>query len=135
MGNYDGWIFSQIQHYYKGTFRVPLASIKPPSLSRGVDEKNIKRLVEIFEKEGCLRSKKENFVQVLVEPDQLAKVDIISFLENSQFTVMFPPKSLECIHGWHRLLAARKLPFDEHWWPVDIYVQLPGMLHTLQIYT
>ena len=133
MDNYDNWIFSQIQHYYRGTVRVPLASIKPPSFSRAVDEKNIERLVEIFKREGCLRSKKEHFAQVLIDPNQLAKVEIISFLENSQFTIMFPPKSLECIHGWHRLLAARKLPFDEHWWPVDLYVRLPGIYLSITI--
>ena len=94
MDNDEIWIFSQIQHYYRGTVRVPLASIKAPSLSRAVDEKNIERLVEIFKREGCLWSKKEHFAQVLIEPEQLAKVEIISFLENNQLTIMFPPKSL-----------------------------------------
>ena len=89
--------------------------------------------MEIFKREGCLRTKKEHFAQVLIEPEQLAKVEIISFLENNQLAIMFPPKSLKCIHGWHRLVVARKLPFNEHWWPVDLYVRLPGIF-TIIIY-
>lgn len=123
---YEKRLFSHLHQYYKGSARVPLAAIKPSPKLRAVDEKNVTRLAKIFLTEGCFRNDKKNFAQVLVDPNQLEMVQLQDITYDEQTTVMFPPKSLECLHGWHRLLAARCLPFDEHWWPVDIYIRLPS---------
>lgn len=113
-----------------GTFRVPLCKLKhegPDVNPRQLDQKNVKRLLNIFELEGCLRMEPENYIPALIPQSLLSVIPKVAgglqdwAVEPSMFD---PPKPLHCLHGIHRLEAARQhLSLSGKWWVVNLYVE------------
>ena len=57
---------------YQGTAKVNISQIAlHPSLSQHLDQKNVERLCEIFDKEGCRRLNPHNHVSAVVSRQHL----------------------------------------------------------------
>lgn len=97
--------------------------------SRPLDPKNVTRLLQIFQLEGCLRLEPEHHVPVLINIQVLNAVLGDARLQSGDLmTCKDPPKlninvPLLCLHGKHRLKAANEFldPHDK-WWVVDLYL-------------
>ena len=100
---------------------------------RPLDGKNVSRLHRIFELEGCSRLDPDNHVPTLIKRKVLADalgnggsldVSLGGCGEPSLLEVEEP---LVCLHGRHRLAAAKQYFFqpEQKWWIVDLY--LDGM--------
>ena len=113
-----------------GTFRIPLCKLgyeDPDVNPRQLDVKNVKRLQKIFELEGCLRLEPDNYIPALISRSLLS--DLPNLVgEPADLAVeppMFDPSvSLRCLHGRHRIEAARQhLALTGKWWVVNLYVE------------
>jgi hypothetical protein len=122
--------------YFRGTARVRLQRLHfGDQCSRELDRKIVESLKDTFEIEGCLRLEPSHHIPALIDRQTLELaiksspgVSAAALLDNPK---KLPPElklncSLECLHGRHRLQAAREilLPKDK-WWTVDLY--LTGM--------
>jgi Protein of unknown function (DUF3723) len=116
---------------FLGTAKVYLQHLQiDTSNTFTLDEKNVKRILGIFEIQGCLRLDVENYVPVLisrgaleasftesdVEPQDLYNYDDLKLLRFGEHV------RLRVLHGRHRLRAAQHfLQGDDRWWVVDLY--------------
>ncbi|KAI9888420.1 MAG: hypothetical protein M1814_000482 [Vezdaea aestivalis] len=123
------------QTHFRGTARLPLAALhfgENEEGSRAVDPANISRLISIFKLEGCQRSEPEHRIPAIIQPADLTAalqasnlgVDAIRRCapEAAPELVLPAECSLQCLHGKHRVYAARQwlAPWDL-WWAVDLY--------------
>jgi hypothetical protein len=125
---------------YQGTAKIDISQIAPhPSVSQHIDSKNVERLCEIFDKEGCRRLDVHNHVSAVVSRQQLhealrvAQADAADLMTDqpSRYPhLQFSAGQVECLHGRHRLKAGEDYlsPVDQ-WWTVDLY--LDGKLEIL----
>jgi hypothetical protein len=116
-----------------GRARIALSSLVTSSCHRQVSRSNIDRLKRIFEREGCLRADAENYVPCVIDAESLRTALSLSSLTAQQIRLsgedslppplLLPDQSMiSCLHGQHRLLAAREyLEEDDQWWTVDLY--------------
>ena len=121
---------------YQGTAKINInRMISHPSVSQHINAKNVERLCEVFDKEGCRRLDIYNHVSAVVsrqhlhEALQAARVSTADLLTDqpSRYPHLhFSTGSVKCLHGQHRLKAgAQYLPLVDQWWTVDLY--LDGM--------
>lgn len=119
---------------YRGTARVRLESLhfewnEPRELSR----KNVERLKEIFRTENVRRLEPSNHIPAVVDEtvlDAAARAsevlaeNLLSNPDNGPpFLKISPHNRLICLHGRHRIQAAREiLPPTDAWWTVDLYL-------------
>ena len=96
-----------------------------------LDQKNVARLNKIFEIQDCLRLESDHHVPAMISEKLLQLSIRASGLSNGGElldrrippTLQLPPTtSLQCLHGRHRIAAARNflLP-DDKWWIVNLY--------------
>ncbi|OJD10438.1 hypothetical protein AJ78_08555 [Emergomyces pasteurianus Ep9510] len=84
---------------YQGTAKINLSQIAfHPSLSRELDQKNVQRLCEIFNKNDCQRLDIQHHVTAVVSQQHLANALHAAHLQ-------FPTEQIRCLHGQHRLKA------------------------------
>ena len=127
-----GVVFYEKQRAYLGAIKYPLQYLEVEDDSvnpRQTDPKNIKRLLSIFKLEGCCRLEPRNRVPVLISVAQYER--LIERLPERGSTLknctIEPPEStlaekLVCLHGKHRLEAARRyLGSGQRWWIIDLY--------------
>lgn len=118
---------------YQGTAKINIDQITPhTSVSQQINKKNVERLCEVFDKEGCRRLNVYNHVSAVVsmqhlhEALQAAGVNTTDLLTDqpSRFPHLhFLAGSIKCLHGQHRLKAAEHyLPSIDQWWTVDLYL-------------
>ncbi|KAJ5640278.1 uncharacterized protein N7484_008140 [Penicillium longicatenatum] len=118
---------------YQGTAKININQITShPSVSRHISEKNVGRLCEIFDKEGCRRLDVHNHVSAVVsiqhlhEALQAAGINTADLLTDqpSRFPHLhFSAGAIKCLHGQHRLKAGELfLPSIDQWWTVDLYL-------------
>lgn len=121
------------QRYFCGYAKVKLHNLKchPDNTIgfRQLDVENIKRLVRVFETEGCNRLEPEHHIAVKISDEML--MQSLSQTKISQEDLQDPsnPPFLEfgadtqllCAQGRHRLEACRQ--FGEYWWVVELYRQ------------
>lgn len=121
---------------YLGTAKVYINQIVPhPSISRELDPQNVERLSEVFSRDGCRRLDIRNHVTAVVSRQHLAvALQTAGVTPHSLKTsppdryplLEFPMGKIQCLHGQHRLRAAKEqLPPGEQWWTSDLY--LDGM--------
>jgi hypothetical protein len=119
---------------YKGTARIKLEWLH--FAEKQLDIKHVQDLQSRFQKD-CRRLDTRNHVSAIIDEQDLdcaLRVSGISLPINAQHE--FPELSfrpgykLECLHGRHRIQAAKQalLPPDK-WWTVDLY--LAGMINYL----
>lgn len=128
----EGSIYAEKRKGYRGAVKYPLHCLVEENERidpRQTDPKNIKRLLNIFKLEGCCRFEAQNHIPALISHDQYERLinglpDRGSQLKNCDVE---PPQTnsaetLVCLHGKHRLEAARRyLGSGEKWWIVDLY--------------
>jgi hypothetical protein len=116
-------------HNFRGTVRVRLNQLQFSSSVRPLDQKIVHALKRDFRAEGCLQHQKCCSIPALI-----TESDFSAILEHLRLTpealkIAEPQPEipsavqLECLHGQHRISAARDfLPLSEHWWLVDLYI-------------
>ncbi|KAH7033935.1 hypothetical protein B0J12DRAFT_766223 [Macrophomina phaseolina] len=117
--------------HFHGSAKVDLHSISM-NYGQETNPDTVKRLIKIFQTQGCARLDPANHVPVLVEQSVLDQAlrdanaspsDLLQQFATNLPHINFPPEyKLTCVHGHHRLLAAEAylLP-EERWWCVDLY--------------
>jgi hypothetical protein len=119
---------------FRGTVCISLRRLRfEPEYSRDVDKKNVERLKRIFARQGCLRLSLTNHVPAIINERDLKAAlqcsgrtleDLLNSAQDAPPKLTLPPGyMLECLHGQHRILAAREtLEPQEEWWAVDLYL-------------
>ena len=132
---------ANLQSNFQGTAKVLLRHLSFPSQQENragdlhLNHRNIARLVQIFNIEGCHRLDPANHIPVLIDEDSLQQSLVQSGLTKVDLLKKHTPPLLrleetavlDCLHGRHRIAAAHEflLPVDK-WWAVDLYFD--GML-------
>jgi len=122
--------FGERQSKFRGSAKIKLKHLQFDS-SAFVDPKNVTRLTQIFELEGCHRLDVEHHVPAIIKEHLLqSSVALSNITAPDLMKNRVPPDlrlptevKLECLHGKHRIAAAQKflyLPGDK-WWTVDLY--------------
>ena len=114
-----------------GSIKCPIRRLRFESITvdpRQLDPRNVARLLEIFKLEGCRRLEPQNHVPALISPlvfNALVERVPGGLNPQDQTPVLVDPTSdLKCLHGRHRIEAAKKyLHPDEKWWIIDLYVE------------
>jgi len=118
---------------YKGTARIKLEWLHFRwNEPRELDSKNVERLKSNFRRD-CRRLDIHNHIPALINQQDLnaatqaSEVSAQSLLSNPQGgypELNFPTGyQLECLHGRHRIQAAKEvLPCGDKWWTVDLYL-------------
>jgi hypothetical protein len=117
---------------YKGSAKVSIAHLDFPHPCRQINSRVIERLKRDFEGEGCIKDKQTNRIPAIID-DSILQIGLEKLAINTEtFKAVSnsdPPKlhlerdvKLECLHGQHRVLAAKEaLVSSERWWVVDLY--------------
>jgi len=121
---------------FRGTARVSLANLQFDTSDAEHEQflrpKNVKRLRHIFATEGCHRLPPEHHVAALISQPVLndslrrsktLRTALLHPADDEPPELAFPPSQpLQCLHGRHRIQAARGfLPPGDDWWVVDLY--------------
>jgi hypothetical protein len=116
---------------FKGAARVSIQHLEFPHPTRQIDRRAIRQLVRDFEGEGCIREKPSHRIPIIIDNSILqAALEKLSLTaEAFRSKADYPPfielgsgVKLECLHGQHRVLAAKEhLAASQWWWVVDIY--------------
>ena len=121
-------------HAFCGSIKCPLRRLRYEPITvdpRQLDPKNIARLLEIFKLEGCRRLESQNHVPALISRAVLQT--LLERVPGGQSSLNPQDKNktpvqvdldndLTCLHGRHRIEAAKKyLHPDDKWWVVDLY--------------
>jgi hypothetical protein len=117
---------------YKGTALVLIAHLHFPFPCRQVDKKVVDQLKRDFEGEGGIKDLPINRVPAIIDQSilQAGLNKLATSPEAFRATSRDnPPRlhlardvKLECLHGQHRILAAKEyLPPSKRWWAVDLY--------------
>ncbi|QKX63179.1 uncharacterized protein TRUGW13939_10348 [Talaromyces rugulosus] len=117
----------------QGTAKVQLDDIQfDPPLPQGLDAKNLKRLDQMFRKNGCRRLVVDNHIPVIVSRQSLStslqragvSPQALRTMQPDQFPLLcFSTGQLRGLHGRHRAQVGRKLlPPVDRWWTVDLYL-------------
>ncbi|KAH8691896.1 hypothetical protein BGW36DRAFT_362925 [Talaromyces proteolyticus] len=131
---------SEKTRYFRGCAKVKfphlLCEDRIPG-TRALEEKNVRRLVELFQIEGCQAVEPEHRIAAKIRDDDLTKVlsknditqeDLLKSLE-PPLLEFDPEVHLLCAQGKHRLEAAKKCGLDS--WVVELYVEcIPNPLWT-----
>lgn len=124
---------ASLSPYFKGVARVQLSALDfnralSSQRHRPLSEKIVARLVDVLRREGCRRDNEANFVDAVVEDDvlqaALAKVGLtdVSLESCLEDQPIIPLHDLQCLHGLHRIAAARLvLDQNDQWWTVRLY--------------
>lgn len=123
---------------FRGTACIRLEWLYfPGNQPRELKRKNVERLKSNFRKK-CDRLPIKNHIPALIEQQHLdAAIHASGILPANLLSnpnvgypeLVFPTGyQLECLHGRHRIQAAKEvLPLREKWWTVDLY--LAGKMH------
>jgi hypothetical protein len=119
---------------FKGTARVSIESIYfERNRSHELDIRHVETLKDHFRANGCHRLEVRNHIPAIIDQQDLdvaleaAKTSAEELLNRPAKyyrELVFPVRSLECLHGRHRIEAGRDFlsPCDS-WWTVDLYLR------------
>ncbi|KAH7065100.1 hypothetical protein B0J12DRAFT_561719 [Macrophomina phaseolina] len=124
--------------YFKGVAKVQISALDfghalSSERHRPLSEKTVARLVDILRREGCRRDDGANFVDAVVDDDALQAALAEVALSNADLKSwsithpVIPLQRVQCLHGLHRIAAARSLlDKNDQWWTgADIFLDLP----------
>ncbi|KAK5094390.1 hypothetical protein LTS08_008609 [Lithohypha guttulata] len=121
------------REYFQGCAKIPLRDLDfTHSSARDLNEANIKRLLTSFELTGCQRIDAQHHVPAVLDLRLLraalreagASADDLQSDDPTRWPVLTLAAGvhIECLHGQHRIVAARKyLSNSDQWWVVDLY--------------
>jgi len=115
---------------YKGTARIRLKWLHFQwNRPRELDGKNVERLKAGFQKD-CRRLDEHNHIPAVIDQQSLDTAEELSGVSARQLgkhaqggypELVFPAGyQVECLHGRHRIQAAKELGLE--WWTVDLYL-------------
>ena len=118
-------IYAQLDDHFRGYARVRLDDVEFDS-GRDLDSRNVRRLLGVF-KRSCERENPGNAISVVVRKEILANMlqqdlhrEAIHSLSPEQLPYL--KTKVLCLHGKHRICAARRLlRHSERWWIAKIY--------------
>ena len=131
----DLQLFREKSRTFCGLVKVPIDKLHHetiPTNPRQFDNKNVARLLKVFEDNECLRLEPDHYVSALISRDALPQFlrsgNIGDFiLQEPQF--FEPEHPLIYLHGRHRLEAAKKyLAANDKWWVVKLYADGKNLL-------
>lgn len=119
---------------YRGTARISLDLLDFPSdACRELDRKNVERLKEAYQREGCRRQFINNHILVVIDQARLdaaldlsgvSAAELLNTSRDDYPELQFcAGMRLACLHGKHRVQAGREFlsPRDK-WWVADLYL-------------
>ena len=117
-------ILQEKSRTFCGAFKIPLDKLACedlPDNPRQISEKNAVRLLNRFELHQCDRLEPRNYVSAFIPLDKVPSIPpAYKLYDEPQF--LSPDCPLICVHGQHRLLAARLyLEASDRWWVANIY--------------
>ena len=115
---------------YKGTARIRLKWLHFQwNRPRELDDKNVERLKADFRKD-CRRLDEHNHIPAVIDQQSLDAAEELSgtpawrmgkYPQGGYPELVFPAGyRVECLHGRHRIQAAKELRLE--WWTVDLYL-------------
>ncbi|KAH2152563.1 hypothetical protein V6Z77_007134 [Aspergillus fumigatus] len=128
-------------HAFLGTAKVQLRHIDIGPKGR-LDRARVRRLRRVFRVNGIYPLQRENHVEVVICQSDLEQTLDQNGLTLQEFrakdpdsypTLDFTGRPLRCLHGKHRIQAARDvLPSFRRWWIADFYTE--GSPYASQVY-
>lgn len=123
--------FEKKQSCFRGSAKIHLKHINFECDDLYLDPKNVARLLQVFQLEGCFRLDLEHHIPAIIDEDELRRsLQKSGIASGDLFRRQAPPTldldtsttTLKCLHGRHRIEAAKEhlLPGDK-WWTVDLY--------------
>jgi hypothetical protein len=120
---------------YRGIARVPLHALRfghriVLDKHRDLSHENVIRLEKIYGKVGCSRLQEENFINAVIEDDDLVaalslhgmSLDNMRSLQWPQDAPALDLENVQCLSGMHRIEAARRfLDENDKWWVVRLF--------------
>jgi hypothetical protein len=115
---------------FKGTARVAITHLEFPHPSRQIDRKIIEQLLRDFDGEGCRPEEPDHRIPAIIEDSvlQVALEKLSMSADAFKAEASKPPilhlengVMLDCLHGQHRILAAKEHIPTCRWWTVDLY--------------
>lgn len=104
---------------FLGFARVSIDDMAFESGVRNFDAANVARLLRVFKTGGCDRDDPLHSIPALVRKDRLSSS---SRSDLAQQLSVPPGVPLLCLHGKHRVLAAKEFyPPKDQWWSVALY--------------
>lgn len=101
---------------------------------RQIDNQIVEKLITVFQQKRCRRYEPENYIPVLITKENLKRALKASKLKRAalqspakdgSLRFLKPAKNQElfCLHGRHRIEAAKKfLPDTDQWWTIRVYL-------------
>jgi hypothetical protein len=120
---------------YRGIARVSLVSLSfehslVKQKHRDTSQQNVLHLVEVFERNGCLRLQEEHIIDAVVRDEDLQEalsrqgisVEDFRKLQWPQNAPRLDNLNVQCLSGMHRVEAARRfLDDNDQWWIVRLF--------------
>ena len=117
----------------KGSARIRLENLDFSQAGDAVlDASNVKRLVAIFQGEGCFQQESQYHLPAIIDREQLdlalrtsdtSSDLLLSPVQAQRPELRFPSGfQLRCLHGRHRVQAAREMVPRQTWWTVELYL-------------
>jgi hypothetical protein len=132
MADVDESVYREKKRAFLGSVKISLDKLRPEDNTRAprqLSEVGVTRLLDRFQREGCLRHDAHNYVPALISHSDIPinnfrvdTVGIVSCEDPGDPPVYCPDQPLVYLDGKHRLEAARRffIP-SERWWIVNLY--------------
>ncbi|KAK7924648.1 hypothetical protein PG985_006702 [Apiospora marii] len=121
---------TELSSQYRGHAKIALGHLHFSS-SGEADEKKIRHLQRVFKQVGCDRQNPSHFISATIEADVLHASLRYSQRNADDLRRPEPPelrlpagRSIQCLDGYHRILALGTLNRNITWWPVKLYTDL-----------
>ncbi len=115
---------------FRGYARVDLRALRFDDVDhRPISDKNVARLLRVFETEGCRRFDANNFIKAVVEETDLQQLVVSQEVERSipdawDQRGLANVVSILCLDGLHRVEAAKRfLDSNDQWWIISVYIK------------
>lgn len=124
----DDFLQKDKAQHFEGSAKVPITQLD--FLPSTLDVKNIVRLRQIFNLEGCFRLDPANRIPAIVTQSEIKKALDHAKLQKSRLTkpnsiplyLAFEGTKLLCLYGRHRIAAVKDvLNAGDRWWTIDLY--------------
>jgi len=120
---------------YRGIARVSLDSLcfkhsLVRKKHREISQQHVLHLVEVFERNGCLRLHEEHIIDAVVRDEDLNEAlsreeiskEIFRDVQWAQHAPVLNIHNVKCLSGMHRIEAAQRyLDDNDKWWIVRFY--------------
>lgn len=111
-------------------YRIFLRYLQPEDCFenlRQLNQKNVTRLIKIFELKHCLKFDFTHYVSALISREHFAFIIQKAAIDSSTLTFH---EDLIYLHDKHRIEIVRKIfHFNDWWWIIDLYCENQFLYH------